>query len=389
VRVLCVIDSLAAGGAQRQIVNLAVGLQHRGHDVHVFTYHPEAFFEPTLLEAGVTTHSVTKRARWSPAPAFRLREFLRAGRFEAMISFLDTPNVYAEVASLGGRVPRLIVSERSAFDVRKLSLARCLRLQLHRVATHITTNSHHQRHSLQQACPWMRSRLRTIWNGVDLQRFHPSSDGDRPAADELKLLVVSSVAPFKNGGRVIEALDLLRARGMRPSVTWVGAHQLTIPSRRRASIEWRQRLRALQLESQWEWVERSDTIPQLMRGHDALLHPSYLEGLPNAICEALASGLPVLASAGFDHQRLVSDSGAGILFDPFSPQQIADAIQRFAAEPNAARRAMGMRAREFATRHLSIEEFVNGYERTLHESTCDASIPGSRSSYAAAADGLK
>lgn len=352
----------------------------------MFTYHPESFFEPTLMEVGVKTHLVTKRARWSLAPAIRLREFLRVGRFEAMISFLDTPNVYAEVASLGGRVPRLIVSERSAFDARQLSLATSLRLQLHRVATHITTNSHHQRRSLQQACPWMRPRLRTIWNGVDLQRFHPTNHRADAAADELKLLVVSSVAPFKNGARVIEALDLLRTRGIRPKVTWIGAHQLTIPSRRRASIEWRERLRALHLESQWEWVDRSDAIPQLMRDHDALLHPSYLEGLPNAICEALASGLPVLASAGFDHQQLVGDSGAGILFDPFSSRQIADAIQRFAAESHSARRAMGMRAREFATRHLSIEEFVTGYERTLHDSMHGRSIPSSRSSYGAAAD---
>jgi len=368
VKILCVVDSLAAGGAQRQIVTLAVGLRGRGHDVHMFTYHPASFFAATLADADVKTHRTAKRTRWSLAPVIRLRELLRGERFDAIISFLETPSLYAELASIAAGDLRLIVSERSAFGVPHVSVAKRLTLQMHRLATLITTNSHHQRESLQRAFPWMRSRLRTIWNGVDLQRFHPSRDRDRPAADELKLLVVSSVAPFKNGGRVIEALDSLRARGMRPRVTWVGAHQLTIPSRRRASVEWRQQLRALQLESQWEWIERSDAIPQLMRGHDALLHPSYLEGLPNAICEALASGLPVLAGAGFDHQRLVGDSGAGILFDPFSPRQIADAIQRFAAEPLAARRAMGMRARAFAMDHLSMAQFVTGYEQALNDS---------------------
>jgi glycosyltransferase involved in cell wall biosynthesis len=364
VKVLCVIDSLGSGGAQRQIANLAVGLQDRRHDVSVFTYHPEAFFEPLLATAGVRIFRARKARRWSLAPAARLRELLCREKFDAVISFLDTPNVYAEIASIGTRLPRLIVSERSSLDRRSMSVARRLKLELHRLATHVTTNSHHLRESLQVVCPWLVPRLRTIWNGVDLERFRPVH-GAAPAGNGLKLLVVSSVAPFKNGHRVIEALKLLQARGIRAAVTWVGAHQLTIASRRRASLEWKEQLRTLQLESQWTWVEPTDAIPQLMHTHDALLHPSCLEGLPNAICEALASGLPVLASAGFDHERLVGTSGAGILFDPSSPTRIADAIHRFSVLAPPARCEMAARARAFAERHLSIDEFVAGYEETL------------------------
>src|SRR5690606_21739605 len=80
----------------------------------------------------------------------------------------------------------------------------------------------------------------------------------------------------------------------------------------------------------WRWLGRREDVPELMRAHDALVHPAFFEGLPNAVCEALASGLPVLASRVCDHPRLVGED-RGLLFDPGSPEDIAAALERFAA----------------------------------------------------------
>jgi glycosyltransferase involved in cell wall biosynthesis len=232
------------------------------------------------------------------------------------------------------------------------------------LADHITTNSHHQRERLQRLCPWAAHRVDTIWNGVDLARFRPRAP--RSSSRALKLLVVSSVAPFKNGLRLIEALDILRSRyGLRPAITWLGEHQMNLPTRRAASEEMRLEIDRRGLADQWQWLDPTPDVPLVMQQHDALVHPSYLEGLPNVVCEALACGLPVLASDVLDHPRLVQEGLTGLLFDPYDASSLAVAIQHYSEMTRPQRTAMGSAARAFAELHLSMDRYVSAYEQLL------------------------
>jgi glycosyltransferase involved in cell wall biosynthesis len=102
-----------------------------------------------------------------------------------------------------------------------------------------------------------------------------------------------------------------------------------------------------------------------MRSHDALIHPAYFEGLPNSVCEALASGLPVLISNTLDHPLLVQDGVSGLLFDPYSPVAIANAIQCFAKLDDTERCKMSQSARLYAEKELSLDKCVEKYEHLL------------------------
>src|SRR5262249_31401161 len=113
------------------------------------------------------------------------------------------------------------------------------------------------------------------------------------------------------------------------------------------------------------WLGVQSDIPGLLRRHDALIHPSWYEGLPNAVCEALATGLPVLASAICDHPILVKDGERGMLFDPASPAAIAAAIARFAALNVDDRRRYARNARAFAVENLDAEQMITRYEQLL------------------------
>jgi glycosyltransferase involved in cell wall biosynthesis len=95
-----------------------------------------------------------------------------------------------------------------------------------------------------------------------------------------------------------------------------------------------------------------------MTEHDALILPSLYEGLPNVVCEALACGLPVLASKISDNPRLVQDAVTGYLFDPNSPDEIAKTIFGFAQLGFEDRLEMSMAARRFAELNLSIHKCV-------------------------------
>src|ERR1041385_6743395 len=100
-RLLFVIDSLGSGGAQRQVVTLAEGLSHRGHSIEFFTYLSRDFFRTRLEKAGILIHDHRKRSRFSPDVIFALRNIFRRRAYDLVLSFLEVPNFYCELARCG------------------------------------------------------------------------------------------------------------------------------------------------------------------------------------------------------------------------------------------------------------------------------------------------
>jgi glycosyltransferase involved in cell wall biosynthesis len=208
-----------------------------------------------------------------------------------------------------------------------------------------------------------------IYNGVDLGKFRPR-EGSRSQGQRLRLLGVGRVGPEKNLLNAIKGIARFGAEfGYVPEVSWAGQRDLT-----RAGHQYWTELETLlaslpAVRDQWRWLGVHTNVPALLRDCDALLHPSLYEGLPNAVCEALAAGCPVLASDVCDHPRLVADRVSGFLFDPVDPESIAVALGKFARLSTDERRSMGVSARAFAVSALGIESMVDKYEALFTQLT--------------------
>jgi len=368
-RLLFVIDNLGSGGAQRQMANLALELSRRRHKVELFVYYPQYdHFAGRLHDAGIPIHSRSKRGRFCLAPILELRRLVKRHPYDAMLAFLPTPSFYAEMAHMRVRGMPLIVSERFMYTSESLPPATWVLQQAHRLADHVTVNSHHQRERMERMFPWMRGRLTTIYNGVDLARFAPQWDSNGYSG-RLRLLVLSSVVPKKNVVGLVRAFARYRELyGDTCTVRWAG--QVTSDSVSRKEFAEADRLLSdLGLRDQWEWLGERKDIPELLDSCDALIHPSFYEGLPNAICEALACGKPVLASAVCDHPHLVQEGITGFLFDPGNADDIAHAIHSCHLLSVEGRVRMGRKARQYAERELSLDSCGRRYEELLSRLT--------------------
>jgi GalNAc-alpha-(1->4)-GalNAc-alpha-(1->3)-diNAcBac-PP-undecaprenol alpha-1,4-N-acetyl-D-galactosaminyltransferase len=366
-RLLFVIDHLNSGGAQRQLVNLALGLRRKNHHIEFFVYHPHDFFAGVLAEQGIEIHRCYKSSRYSTNVISRLTSLVRKNHYDVMVSFLVTPNFYAELARLfcGSRPPKLIVSERICDSSESRFFHTRVLRQFHRLADRVTVNSYHHQSDLERRFSWLQNKITAIYNGIDLGAFYPDLLPKKMGGG-LNFLAVASISERKNGLRLIQALDIVRKKyHIVPTVHWVGEHQTHLPERRRTSSRWKEEVERLNLQKQWQWHDPRNDIAQLMRSFDALIHPSYVEGLPNVVCEALASGLPALVSNMQDNPRLVSDGVSGFLFDPHSAESIADAIYRFSALDHTARDKMGAAGRAFAEQRLGLATFVDHYETVM------------------------
>jgi glycosyltransferase involved in cell wall biosynthesis len=361
-KVLMIIDHFGLGGAQRQMVELACGMKRRGHEVDMFSYFPKYdFFRPLLEEHRITLHEYAKGAGFSFGVLARLIALLRERRFDVVVSYLNSPNIYAELAAPFAGGSKLVVSERVGHQDDKSPVRSFLRRAMHVVADKVVANSRTHCDWLRRKW-WLRNKAVYIYNGLNLQVFRPQQ-GAVESAGGLRLIAIGRVGPQKNILNLIAALGALQSEsGDSPQISWVGQRdesELDRPYCRRID----EALESLpEIRRRWHWLGVRADVPELLRRHGALIHPSFYEGLPNVVCEALATGIPVLASAVCDHPLLVAEGERGFLFDPESPQSIAAAITRFTALSVADRRRFSRNAREYAEANLGVEKMVGAYE---------------------------
>lgn len=362
-KILCIIDHLGSGGAQRQMVNLACELKAKGHQVEMFIYCPAYdFFRPTIDQARLVVHEVEKNSGFSLKVLWRLMSLLRRTRFDGVISFLDSPNVYAELACLINPASTLIVSERSSHYCDKNALAAFCKRLFHVFSDAVIANSYSHAIWLCRY-PWLKKKVKTIYNGYPIAMDKVPATHKLP---HLSLLVIGRVGPEKNGLRLIEALSIFHQKhNYVPPVSWAGKQGIS-PADVAYCREMDEHLdRHPEVKTNWTWLGQRSDIPELLEQHYAIIHPSLYEGLPNVVCEALIAGRPVLASNVCDHPLLVEEGKQGFLFDPNDPHSIADAVESLVALSPDQWLQYSENARRYAEKKLDISRMADSYLQLL------------------------
>jgi sugar transferase (PEP-CTERM/EpsH1 system associated) len=111
----------------------------------------------------------------------------------------------------------------------------------------------------------------------------------------------------------------------------------------------------------WLPGERSD-IAEIMRGLDCFVLPSLGEGISNTILEAMASGLPIIATAVGGNGELVNEGINGLLVPPANPAKLAEAIVNLAQQTDVAK-AMGQQSRRFVEERYGMSAMVSRYQQ--------------------------
>ena len=361
-KLLLVIDHLGLGGAQRQLAELACGLQKRGHKVEVFNYFPHHdFFRARLEASGIAIHDYRKGKGFSFGVLWRLARLIRRGSFDVVVSYLNSPNIYNELARLVATGPKLIVSERCSHHDERSALVGNARRSLHVLSDHVVTNSQTHAEWLRRKW-WLSDKTSCIYNGVDLSSLQPT-DFVPQERSALRLLAVGRICPQKNILNLINGLEMFYDRnGYAPSVSWAGKPDAGADGESYAGIVSERLARTPAVGERWSWMGEQADMPRLLREHHALIHPSLYEGLPNSVCEALAAGRPVLVSSVGDHPLLVADGERGFLFDPLDPVSIAAAIEKLMALGPKGWISCCRNARQYAEANLDVAKMVGTYE---------------------------
>ena len=315
---------------------LAVLLARRGYDVEVLTYRPVRFFDPVVEAAGVPIRRISLPESGRLQRALAARRAIHTGRPDVVIAFLGGSSLYAELAGLPRRRFGLIVTEVSV-PGNTVALPQRLRLAGHRLADAVVTQTDYTRRLLVEAAPWLDGRIAVVRNGVDLAAFRPDDAPDssrRSAAGTTRLLVLAGYRPEKNPFGMLAAMEQVRRTRptARVELDWYGATE-GVDGQAARYRALRDAVRARGLDRVFRLHGPVTDAARLYREASVVCLPSFFEGCSNVICEASASGVPLIVSDVCDNRRFVLDGVTGFLADPHVPETFGDAILPFPRTP--------------------------------------------------------
>jgi glycosyltransferase involved in cell wall biosynthesis len=298
---------------------------------------------------------------------------------------VQTCDLYANVFGLPGAalagVPVRIGSRRELNPDKTAGQIR-LQRQAYRCATKIVANSAAARGILVGEGVAAEA-IAVIPNGVEVgatasvtpgEVWLPASAGGMSEKQRTRVITVANLRPEKSHETLIAAADLL-ARDF-PAVEF----QVVGDGPRRAALE--ALVRSRRLENRISFLGHRDDVGRLLREASIFVLPSRSEAFPNGAIEAMAAGLPVVASAVGGLLDLIEHGRTGLLVEPGNPNALADALRGLLTNRTAGAR-IGERARAHVEQRYSFERMVKAFEDLYLAGLSARSLSGARRAQAA------
>jgi glycosyltransferase involved in cell wall biosynthesis len=385
VRVLYVNHTATVSGGERSLLNLLGALPDT---VQPLVASPRGDLQAAVGELGIATTTIA-----GTAGSLRLHP-------------LHTPRTLAELSFAAAQVRRLarrhgaeIVHANSIRSGIVLGLAHppraatvvhvrdCLppgaltsatmRL-IAATASTVIANSAYTARTVLAVAP--SARVEVVHNPVDLARFDPERI-DRvqararlgaPGARQLLLGVVAQLSPWKGQDTAIAALAQLCREGLDAQLLLIGSAKFVASATRFDNQAYVAGLHAQAVQAgvgeRVSFLGEREDVPELMRALDVLLLPSAEEPFGRALIEAMALGVPVLATNVGGPTEIIEDGREGYLLAPGQPAAWAQAVRRIAERPDHGRElgAAGRRRVEQAfTTERHAAAVMDVYERVL------------------------
>jgi glycosyltransferase involved in cell wall biosynthesis len=359
-KVVLTIGQLGLGGAERQLVLLAIGLHRAGVEVTVISQRGGPRTEE-LARAGVPFHVVSPSAwsqrfprLWILPDTLRSVYLLLRLRPQVVHAYLFHAYVFMAPMARLTRVPVMVAGRRSLgiFKAGSRKLLFAERFATRMTDAVVPNSEAVARDTLlrEQLDP---GKVRVIPNALPPDAF----DSAEPAPLDVpgtRVVCVANFHHYKGHRHLVEAAERLLAEGREVSLVLVG------DGPERAALE----EQAARAGVPTAFLGRRLDVPAVLAAGDIFALPSLEEGMSNAVMEAMASGLPVVATdVGGNAETL---AGNGLLCPPADTDALADRL-RTLLDDEALRRDLGRRARTHAQTAFTLEALTTAHLELYEE----------------------
>jgi glycosyltransferase involved in cell wall biosynthesis len=361
-KVLQIIPTLDRSGAEKQMVMLALGLPRDRFQVEVAALTRLGPLTKDLEQGGIPVTLIGKRLKVDPFALNRLTRLVKTGRFDVVQTWIFAADSYGRVAARRAKVP-VVVTAEMAVDLWKGRAELAIDRFLARWTDRVVGNS-------QAVADFYRGvgippeKLTVIPSGI--------GDDEPPDVDPAEVrtslglppdcplaLFAGRLAEQKGVADLLGALDLLQhvVPSLRSLIVGDGPLRDRLESRAQA-------FRLIETK-RVQFLGHRDDVPRLLAAANLLILPSYYEGLPNVVLEAMRFRKPVVATAAPGTTEVVADGQTGLLVPLRDPPALAQAIRKVISDKELATKfgeAGRMRVEtEFGVATM-VERFAGLYE---------------------------
>lgn len=357
-KILQICSARQLGGGEKHLADLANGLARRGHDVHAALI-PAS---PLLMElSSVPTQNIAElpmRNSLNVASALKLARFVRRNEIEIVHAHVarDYPLAALVTRRAGAR---LVLTRHVLFP-----LSRIHRLTLRRTSRVIAV-SQAVAEGLRAQNIFEPERIVCVHNGIDVERFARKAAARREPRMSKKLRVgmVGHLAPIKGQEDFIHAAAVVC--GERDDVEFIiaGEDKSRNGKHRRRLEMLIDELSLNQRVSLAGWIE---DVAELLPTFDLFVSPARSEPFGLSIVEAMAAGVPVVATMSEGAREIIDDDQSGRLVPIGDVEALGKAICELLSDPAQCRR-LAEKARRVARERFSLERMVEATEQAYRE----------------------
>lgn len=368
IRIMHVIDSLGKGGLENGLVNLIERLDPERFEHVVYAIRSLGSNADRLRERRVQLISLDKKDTDFPV---HVRALARAIR-EIGPDIVHCRNWAAVEAVMAGKWVRSCAVVHSEHGLDSSANAKepwrriCFRRLAFELADRVVSVSYQLRDLHARRTGFAAHKIAVIHNGVDNQTFYPDPEARDRVRQELGLSPddfcigsVGNLFPVKDHMTLLQAIRAV-ARAFtnwRLLVIGEGPELPRLKAFTSAHPNWRGRV---------AFMGSSNRVAEMLNVMDVYVLPSISEGISNSLLEAMATGLPVVATATGGNPEVVVDGDSGLLFAVGGSEELADKLVELRAKAEL-RVQLGQRALRRVKENFSIESMVQNYAR-MYES---------------------
>jgi len=360
IKILYLITGLKTGGAEIALYRLLKGLNSKEYDAVVVSIVPISEIGEKIKKGGFKVLSLNSKFKFDPSIIFRLISVFKKERPYILHCFLFHANFLGRIIGKLFKIPIIISSIHNEIFGGKI---REKLLKYTDVLSDVTVViSFKVAEKMIREKIVSKNKLRVIYYGIDLKEFSfQNKDARKKIREELginekQLLLISvgRLVEAKGYPFLIKAMYKLKEKYSELTLIILGEGE------DRKKIEGQ--TKNLKLENNVLLLGRKDNVADYLNAADIFVLASLWEGMPIAILEAMACGLPVVATKVSGIPEIIFDKETGLLAEPQNLNDLVKKIDYLLSLPDEKRKEMGEKAKNKIKENFSLNKMVREYE---------------------------
>ena len=361
-KLLCFIDSLGSGGAQRQMLAVTKHMIDSGYTVSIAWYTDNNFYKQKFKELGARCINKVTHGIWERLAFFSYA--IRESKPDCVLSFLSGPTIYSciyKIISFGKW--NLVISIRGNNLCRFLTFKKRALRPLYLYANAIVCNSYSEAEVWHNYCKYLSNKVVVIPNYISVSETI-MEDCKHVIGDTIRIIIPANLcSEIKNPLNVAKAITLLSNEERRKIlIDWFG-RRYEGDSLSPVCKKVEEYIKKHHLETSFVTHDETHDIYTEMAKSDIVALFSTEEGLPNAVCEGMMMGKPIIMTKVSDWKQLVN--GNGIICEGMDAESIASAFRKLISVSNQDLIYMGNKSLKIASDLFNENIITNKWQNVL------------------------